>query len=130
MVQQILFSAVLLIILGHSSFAHSHQNSIALSQFSTSVDYSFFDLLKVAITSDTGCHHLEDYKFDKKLVNEGKAASYISYTIGNLPRIPKVCSRRLTINGYTVNIPISYHPFYTIYPLRGSPCPLYWLYIA
>ncbi len=121
LIRQILFSFVLLIILGHASFAHSHESRNDMCLVHTSVEYSFLDLLQVIVSSDTGKHHLEDYK-------EGKETLFFAQLLS--------LDDNLNFNSIVINYPLNelespwpnqaigftaFHPFYTIYTLRGSP---------
>ncbi len=121
LIRHILFSFVLLIILGHASFAHSHESRNDMCRVHSSVEYSFLDLLQVIVSSDTGKHHLEDYKEGKgsllltQLLSLDDSINFNSIVINHPLNEPESPWPNQAI-GFTV-----FHPFYTIYTLRGSP---------
>lgn len=121
LIRQILFAFVLLIILGHASMAHSHARSNTLCQIQAPAEPDFLYLLKVAVNSDTGSHHLEDYK-------QGKEAFFTTSLLGCTCCLMAVQLIHIQpLNGvserimHPASIAISFHPFGTSYTLRGSP---------
>ncbi len=121
-VRHILFTLVLLIILGHASFAHSHERAAAMCQIESPAERSIIDVLMVAVTSNTGSHHLEDFKPQKAataIVIPTNTSAVLKWVLSTIEQPVYVMA---DASYPDVKPSVSFHPFYTIYTLRGSPC--------
>ncbi|WP_439184053.1 hypothetical protein [Carboxylicivirga taeanensis] len=121
LVRQILFSLVLLIILGHSSLAHSHERCVSFQQIEASEKSGLLYLLEVVIASNTGSYHLEDYRHKKAVVNSSATVKSAPATTASIPEEPPIRERSCIYPVYTFSFRPTLH-FYSVYSLRGSPC--------
>lgn len=102
--------------------AHSHESSPTLCQIQTPAGHGWLDLLKVAVSSDTGKNHLEDYKLGKEVFlalslpccTDGFISAQLVY-IQPLNEVPVRIMHRSSVLS-------TFYSFGTSYSLRGSPC--------
>ncbi|WP_430812062.1 MULTISPECIES: hypothetical protein [unclassified Carboxylicivirga] len=120
LLRQILFTLVLLIILGHSSLAHSHEQCESLQQIELPEKTGFLYFLDVVVNSNTGNYHLEDYR-QKRFVLKASSALETALAINAVRKEPPLIEESVFYPFYLFPFSPDFH-FYSVYSLRGSPC--------